>query len=244
MKPAAPALIGIAHGSRNPAAAEATESLVAAAGALLGVEAHAAYLEDFASPSIPEVVGALAEHGYSSAIAVPLLFTEAYHATEDAPGGLHEAEKAHDITLAQTGVIGTGEDLVTVLASHLARGESEGSRGEIILLGVGSSRPGANEAVESLARKLSARISRDVHARFATCAPRLGDRLEAGTTPGTVLPLFAAPGLLLDKARGRAEEAGWLVLGHLGDALAPIVAARYESALKEFSAREGSASPP
>ncbi|MDU5963168.1 MAG: CbiX/SirB N-terminal domain-containing protein, partial [Dermabacter sp.] len=80
----APALIGIAHGSRNPDAAAVTESLVSAAGARLGIEAHAAYLEDFASPSITEVAKMLAEHGYSSAVAVPLLFTEAYHATEDA----------------------------------------------------------------------------------------------------------------------------------------------------------------
>lgn len=233
-----PALIGIAHGSRNPAAAVATESLVAKAGAILGVEAHAAYLEDFASPSIPEVAGALADHGYSSAIAVPLLFTEAYHATEDAPSELRDATLAHGLDLVQADVIGTGEDLVDVLETHLAGTEDQSVRGEIVLLAVGSSRPGANEAVESLATALAKRTGRDVRARFATCAPRLNDRLEAATTPGTVLPLFTAPGLLLDKARERATGAGWQVLAHLGDALAPIVAARYETALEAISARE------
>ncbi len=238
-KSAAPALVGIAHGSRNPAAAAATESLVAAAGAMLGVEAHAAYLEDFASPSISEVAGMLADLGHSCAIAVPLLFTEAYHATEDAPNVLREAKGAHGLAFTQAGVIGTGEDLAEVLASHLRRGENEKSHGEIVLLAVGSSRPGANDAVESLATTLAARIGRDVHARFATCAPRLNDRLESAEAPGTVLPLFAAPGLLLDKARERAEHAGWVVLDHLGDALAPLVAARYESALRTLSSREG-----
>lgn len=234
----APALIGIAHGSRNPEAAAVTESLVSAAGARLGIEAHAAYLEDFASPSITEVAKMLAEHGYSSAVAVPLLFTEAYHATEDAPTELREAKAAHGIELVQAEVLGTGAEMVDVLATRLDQGEGDHPRGEIILLAVGSSRPGANEAVQALGDDLSACTGRSVHVRFATCEPRINDRLEKAKGPGTVLPLFAAPGLLLDRARERAQDAGWLVLDHLGDALAPIVAARYEDALSRLNARE------
>lgn len=234
----APALIGIAHGSRNPDAAAVTESLVSAAGARLGIEAHAAYLEDFASPSITEVAKMLAEHGYSSAVAVPLLFTEAYHSTEDAPSELREAKAAHGIELVQAEVLGTGAEMVDVLATQLDQGEGDHPRGEIILLAVGSSRPGANEAVQALGDDLAACTGRSVHVRFATCEPRINDRLEQAKGPGTVLPLFAAPGLLLDRARERAQDAGWLVLDHLGDALAPIVAARYEGALSRLNARE------
>ena len=228
----APALIGIAHGSRNPDAAAVTESLVSAAGARLGIEAHAAYLENFASPSITEVAKMLAGHGYSSAVAVPLLFTEAYHATEDAPSELREAKAAHGIELVQAEVLGTGAEMVDVLATRLDQGEGDHPRGEIVLLA------GANEAVQALGDDLSACTGRSVHVRFATCEPRINDRLEKAKGPGTVLPLFAAPGLLLDRARERAQDAGWLVLDHLGDALAPIVAARYEDALSRLNARE------
>lgn len=206
----APALIGIAHGSRNPDAAAVTESLVSAAGARLGIEAHAAYLENFASPSITEVAKMLAGHGYSSAVAVPLLFTEAYHATEDAPTELREAKAAHGIELVQAEVLGTGAEMVDVLATRLDQGEGDHPRGEIVLLAVGSSRPGANEAVQALGDDLAACTGRSVHVRFATCEPRINDRLEKQRAQELCCPYSPPPAYCsIGRANGPRTRAGW-----------------------------------
>ncbi|MDO5645055.1 MAG: CbiX/SirB N-terminal domain-containing protein [Dermabacter sp.] len=232
--PTAPALIGIAHGSRNRSSSEATEQLVHAAGKLLQTASHAAYLEDFASPSIPQVAAQLSADGHARAIAVPLLFTSAYHATVDAPGGIREAAEQHAVAVTQSDVLGTGDDMLEVLLTHLATHEDSSladARGQVVLFAVGSSRPGANEAVTDLAERLAEATGRMACARFATCAPRAKDHLEAATAPGTFLPLFTAPGLLLDSLAARAEAAGWQVLPHLGTSLAPLVAARYRAAL-------------
>lgn len=232
--PTAPALIGIAHGSRNRSSSEATEQLVHAAGRLLDTPSQAAYLEDFASPSIPEVAARLSADGHARAIAVPLLFTSAYHATVDAPGGIRDAAEHHEVAITQSEVLGTGDDLLEVLLTHVATHEDAAladAAGQLVLFGVGSSRPGANEAVADLAERLAVATDRPACARFATCAPRAKDHLEAASAPGTFLPLFTAPGLLLDSLRARAEPAGWQVLPHLGTSLAPLVAARYRAAL-------------
>lgn len=232
-----PALLGIAHGSRNPNAAVVTEALLERAGTQLGVEAHAAYLEDFAAPSIPDVAGTLASQGYTEAVAVPLLFTSAYHATEDAPEAIAEAEREHGIRITQADVLGTGTDLAHILAAHLRGNETPTSPEDspILLLGVGSSRPGANESVQQLGTLLADHTDRPVTVRFATCAPRATDFLKESDTPGTLLPLFTAPGKLLDATRNVAVEAGWQVLPHLGNSLAPLVAKRYLASVSGFS---------
>lgn len=229
-----PALLGVAHGSRNADSAAVTEEVMRAAGNLLGVEAHAAYLEDFATPSICDAARMLAAHGYSRAVAVPLLFTRAYHATEDAPEALDAAGREHGLRLTYAQVLGTGDDLTEVLAAHLEEYDPPPRTTPILLLAVGSSRSGANEAVQSLGERLAARTERPVHVRFATCAPRATEFWEncpAGPA-GTLLPLFTAPGLLLDKNTRIAQDAGWRTLPHLGVSLAPLIAARYRAALE------------
>src|SRR4051794_20008050 len=80
--PAAVPVIGLAHGSRHPRGAQAIEALMVAVGAAAGVPALPAYL-DLADPDLATVAAALAEQGHRRAVVVPLLFTEAFHATVD-----------------------------------------------------------------------------------------------------------------------------------------------------------------
>ncbi len=233
-----PALLGIAHGSRNPDSATVTQALVIAAGSLAGADARTAYLEDFAAPSIDDAVRKLAADGQTDVIAVPLLFTQAYHATEDAPAALGQAAARYDVTITMADVLGTGEDLATALASHVSAHDSgicpDDDR-PLMLLGVGSSRPGANDAVINLGTALAHRTGRAVVTRFATCAPRARDFFtdrSRDTGAGSVVPLFTAPGLLLDSTAAHAREAGWTTLPHLGESLALLVATRYMAALE------------
>ncbi|WP_412542078.1 CbiX/SirB N-terminal domain-containing protein [Longispora sp. K20-0274] len=83
-----PALVLLAHGSRDPRAAMTTEDLaLAVSAARPGLDVRVAYL-DHAWPRPGEVLAALAASGAPSAVVVPLLLTSAYHGTVDVPAVL------------------------------------------------------------------------------------------------------------------------------------------------------------
>ncbi|GAB7043708.1 MULTISPECIES: sirohydrochlorin chelatase [Catenuloplanes] len=85
------ALVLVAHGSRDPRAANATRALVRAVAALRpGLDVRASYL-DHAGPRPGEVLTALEAAGYARAILVPLLLTAAYHGRVDMPEVLRTA---------------------------------------------------------------------------------------------------------------------------------------------------------
>lgn len=79
------ALVLVAHGSRDPRAANATRALVrAVAAARPGADVRASYL-DHAGPRPGEVLHALESAGTTRAILVPLLLTAAFHGRVDVP---------------------------------------------------------------------------------------------------------------------------------------------------------------
>jgi hypothetical protein len=55
---------------------------------------------------------------------------------------------------------------------------------------------------------------------------------ETWTTPPAVVPLFLAPGLLLDQVGRRAAELGVPVTEPLGVSMAQIVLDRYDATLR------------
>jgi len=83
------ALITLGHGSRHGDAPRGVDTLAAAAGDLLGVPAHAAYL-DLNEPLLIDAARALAAT-HHHAVVVPLLFTRAYHSRVDVPSAVAEA---------------------------------------------------------------------------------------------------------------------------------------------------------
>lgn len=98
-----PAVVLVAHGSRDPRAAAATEALTAAvARACPQWSVHASYL-DHAGERPLHVLHRLSESGSRRAVVVPLLLTAAYHGKVDVPEVLREAHAAGlplDLTLA------------------------------------------------------------------------------------------------------------------------------------------------
>ncbi|MEV6525307.1 CbiX/SirB N-terminal domain-containing protein [Longispora sp. NPDC051575] len=83
-----PALVLLAHGSRDPRAAMTTEDLaLAVSAARPGLDVRVAYL-DHAWPRPGAVLADLAASGAGSAVVVPLLLTSAYHGTVDVPAVL------------------------------------------------------------------------------------------------------------------------------------------------------------
>ncbi|HEX7746086.1 MAG TPA: CbiX/SirB N-terminal domain-containing protein, partial [Micromonosporaceae bacterium] len=80
----APALVLVAHGSRDSRAAEVVERLSAACAAALPTPVLASYL-DHGSPTPVDALVSLADRGRTAIVAVPLLFAAAFHARVDLP---------------------------------------------------------------------------------------------------------------------------------------------------------------
>jgi sirohydrochlorin cobaltochelatase len=234
-RPTLPPLIGLAHGSRDPRAplmiAEVMRAVQRLRPRLVAVPA-------FLDLSSPDLVGAItglqADLPVGEAIVLPLLFTEAFHATIDAPEAVREAESATGVSLRLGNILGMGEDVLMALedsasSAHIAAHEA------ILLLAVGSSREEANMAVHDLADRWSQRRLGPVWAGFATTGePRATAVLQRAAAQRRrigVVPLFLAPGLLLDATAREAMAMDAEVAEPLGTSLAGLVLRRYDEAL-------------
>jgi sirohydrochlorin cobaltochelatase len=226
-------LIGLAHGSRHPRVAAGIDAVLAAASPLARAQTRAAYL-DLTDPDLAAVASDLALAGVPRAVVVPLLFTDAFHARIDVPEAVSRAAETSGVELLLAPILGTGDDVAAVVAERLrAAGTTETE--PILVYAVGSSRPDANAAVAGLADLLAIQRGTPVRAGFGTTEPRANDVLvelmATAEGPGTVVPLFVAPGLLLDGIAPTVAEAGWRMADPLGTLLAPLVSERYHAAL-------------
>ncbi|MCP5893779.1 CbiX/SirB N-terminal domain-containing protein, partial [Klebsiella pneumoniae] len=88
---AAPALVALAHGSRDPRAAATIKALVDEVRAVRpDLKVEAAFLEK-SRPGLQTVVDRLVRSGHDEIVVVPLLLTHAQHASVDVPAALAEA---------------------------------------------------------------------------------------------------------------------------------------------------------
>jgi sirohydrochlorin cobaltochelatase len=192
------------------------------------ITALPAYL-DLAEPDLQSAIGRLAAAGHARAVVVPLLFTEAYHATIDVPQTVRDVGVSADFQLIIADILGTGGDVADLLRSN-AVDAGITDRGSMLLFGVGSSNPAANAAVVDLAARLAEGRNGLVRACFGTCRPGVADVLDGLAEPIAVLPLFLAEGLLLAPVRKLAAERGWLLAEPLGERATDLVLRRYEAA--------------
>ncbi|HEY5980211.1 MAG TPA: sirohydrochlorin chelatase [Microlunatus sp.] len=226
-------LIGLAHGSRHARVAEGIEAVLGATSDLSGVPTRTAFL-DLTRPDLESVTADLAVAGERRAVVVPLLFTDAFHARIDVPAAVRQAAESSGVELVLAPILGTGDDVAAVIVDRLSAAGTAATE-PILLYAVGSSRPEANAAVADLADRLAARRGTPVRVGFGTTEPRAADVLADLTRTGdgragTVVPLFVAPGLLLDAIAPAVGEAGWRLADPLGTLLAPLVSARFRSA--------------
>lgn len=90
-RPGVPALVAVAHGSRDPAAVRTVRALLAAVRALRPeVPVRLGHVE-LNEPLLADTLGALAREG-GEAVLVPLLFGRGHHVTRDIPEMLRAAE--------------------------------------------------------------------------------------------------------------------------------------------------------
>lgn len=236
---AAPALVALAHGSRDPRSAATINALVAEVRALRpDLRIEAAFL-DLARPSFTTVVDRLVKAGFEEIVVVPLLLSEAFHAKIDVPTAVAaQVERHPGLQIRATEILGHEVAFLEVLDQRMREALAAARCRELdalVLAAAGSSDPLANQAVARLARVWGSHHKLPVKAAYASAAPpATGEAVRAFRNEGrrhiAVASLFLAPGSLVDRAAELAIEAGAVAVSEpLGahPELARTVLARY-----------------
>ncbi|NKY27072.1 sirohydrochlorin chelatase [Nocardia gamkensis] len=244
--PRPPALIAVAHGSRDPrSAATVAEVVGTVAAARPELDVRTAFL-DLTAPSVEQVVDAVAAEGHTHAVVTPLLLGSAFHARVDLPGLLATAGARHPgLRLTQADVLGADAGLVGALRDRvLAAGGAEHAaaarRLGVAVAAVGSSSAAANARTAEVATRLAARTGWRTEICFATTEPSVSQavsRLHAcGADHVLVAPWFLAPGLLTDRLAHAAPQATHAGVLGAHPALTQVVLDRYHAAIAETRA--------
>lgn len=235
----APALVALAHGSRDPRSAETVQALCAEVRSMRpDLRIEPAFLE-LSRPSFSTVVDRLVKAGYEEIVVVPLLLTEAFHARVDVPTAVAEAEARHEnLKIRASNILGLETVFLEVLDRRLRAALKEARVRELdalVLAAAGSSDALANQAVARLARLWGTRHRLPTVAAFASAAPpATGEAVRQFRAEGrrhiAVGSMFLAPGTLPDRAAELALEAGAVAvsapLGADGE-VARTILARY-----------------
>ncbi|GHJ41040.1 sirohydrochlorin chelatase [Streptomyces sp. TS71-3] len=239
-----PALLVIAHGSRDPRHAATVHALVARVRAARpGLRVATAFL-DFNLPSVPAALESLADEGVLEVVAQPLLLNRAYHAKTDIPAVLRRAPGR--LRVRQAEVLGPSPLLTAALERRLYEaGVRPGDRAStgVVLASAGSSDPEAVAAAQEMARQWRrAGWGAALPAFASASAPRTAvpgtaeavRQLRAsGVRRVAVAPYVLAPGFLPDRvARGAADAGADALAGVLGAApeVAEVLLRRYDAA--------------
>jgi sirohydrochlorin ferrochelatase len=235
----APALITLAHGSRDPRSAATISALVAETRRMRpDLRIEPAFLE-LSRPSLGKVVDKLVRAGFEEIVVVPLLLSDAYHARVDVPNVVAEALDRHEnLQIRVTDILGLEPTFLDVLDRRLRDALRQARVRELdalVLAAAGSSDPLANQAIGRLARVWGAHHKLPVTAAFASAAPpATGEAVRAFRAEGrrhvAVASMFLAPGFLPDRAAELALEAGAVAVSEpLGadPELARTILARY-----------------
>ena len=236
------ALLGVAHGSKDPGAQAVVEELLRRASALRpGVRTEAAYVDN-ASPSIRRALARLADGGVDDVVVLPLLLTPASHSKTDVAASVQAARRAHPRMRLRYGrPLGPHPVLVDVLARRLAEAGAPPAD-PVVLVAGGALDPAANADVAHTARLLfEGRGFESVDLAFASTArpsvPEALGRLRAqGARRVSVARYFLGPGFLPRLVERQARSVDGLdvvVSAPLGASheLAGLLAARFDEAL-------------
>lgn len=235
-------LLGVAHGSRDPASQEVVNALLArAAGLRPGLEVRAAYVDN-ASPSIRTALAGLVADGVRDVAVLPLLLIPASHSKTDVAGSVQAARHEHPALRLRYGrPLGPSDVLVRVLAQRLVEAGADPT-GPVVLVAGGALDPDANAQVAATARLLwEGRSYASVDVAFAsTTRPTVPEALERLRALGhdrvAVARCFLGPGFLPRLVERQARDVAGVevvVTAPLGvtDELARLVLTRYDEAL-------------
>ncbi|MFF5201987.1 sirohydrochlorin chelatase [Micromonospora parva] len=224
----------VAHGSRDPRAADATRALARAVSAARpGTPVWASWL-DHTEPGPTEVLRQLAVAGHRRAVLVPLLLTAAYHHRVDIPAAVAAATRSGPpLAVRVTDVLGPADDtpdpaLLAGLCRRLGETWPDGStasrrggldasrRGRfdaLVLAAAGTRDARARRSVGRVADALGVEFGVPCRVAYASAAPPAAgvavSRLRAsGARRVAVSAYFLAPGLFHDAVAEAAGAAG------------------------------------
>jgi sirohydrochlorin cobaltochelatase len=153
-----PALLTIAHGTRDPRGAEEMEQLLSLLRARHAAPVGNGWLEEFAEPDPVTAARLLVEQGADRIVTVPFLVLGAGHAKTDVPAALAQVRAAHPgLPVAHGRVLGLHPGLFALARERVAAVSPAPDRDSEVLLvtGSGSSDPDANGDLAKAARFLA-----------------------------------------------------------------------------------------
>ncbi|MFG2821184.1 sirohydrochlorin chelatase [Kitasatospora sp. NPDC048365] len=222
-----PALVLVAHGSRDPAAeAEIRRLLAAVRSARPELDVRLAHL-GLNAPLLPDVLAELS----GRVVLVPLLLGRGYHVKVDIPEALAAAPHVHG-TVADP----LGPDPLLTDALHARLLEAGWAGQPVVLAASGSRDPDAAVDTGAQAALLAARLGVPVRPGYvAAGGPSVAGQVAALTAEGhpetAVAGYFTAPG---DFARLAAAAGATLASAPLGahPLMARLVLHRYQSVVR------------
>ncbi|MFE7900049.1 sirohydrochlorin chelatase [Streptomyces sp. NPDC057424] len=235
-RPAPPALVVVAHGSRDPHALSTVNALLDRVRALRpDVPVHLGHIE-LNAPLLPDTLAAL---GDTEAVLVPLLLSRGYHVKQDIPE-LAAACGAHTHLAAP---LGPHPLLVDALQARLLEagwGATPRRTSAVVLAAAGSRDPDAKTDTARTAHLLAARLGVPVIPAYASAATptvqtAVRTLLARGRRHIALASYFTAPGRFATEC---AQAAPWVAAAPLGThpSMAQLVLHRYEEALATSTA--------
>lgn len=228
-------LLLVAHGTRDPAGAFATEALAERVRAALPGERVRVAYADVRAPSVTDV---LSRHRGEPVVVVPAFLAAGYHVRTDIPAQI-AASGHRDAVLAEA--FGPAPELVAVMIERLREsGYRDGDR--VVLAAAGSSDPRALVDGHDAAYALGARLGAPVRIGYAaTAAPSVAEAVAGvrAASPGGVRIAVAswllAPGLFQHRLAAAGAD---LVADPLGAhrRVAGLVVRRYTEAQRVLAA--------
>ncbi|WKX70188.1 sirohydrochlorin chelatase [Streptomyces sp. XD-27] len=244
---APPALVAVAHGSRDPAALRTVTALLARVRALRpGLPVHLGHIE-LNAPLLGDTLAGLT----GEAVLVPLLLAPGYHVKHDIPAA---AAAAPHLRLRIAAPLGPHPLLADALYERLAEAGWDGAAragAGVVLAAAGSRDPDSAAGTARTAALLSTRLGGvPVLPGYASAtgpgAPSVAEAVRALADQGrrriAVARCFTAPGLFAGRC---AAAAPGPVSAPLGDhpALARLILHRYEQALGSAPVPHASSTP-
>ncbi|WP_200302417.1 sirohydrochlorin chelatase [Streptomyces adelaidensis] len=234
-RPAAPALVLVAHGSRDPRALATVRTLMdRVRDQRPGLSVHLGHIE-LNEPLLPDTLAAL---GDREAVLVPLLLSRGYHIKQDIPE-MAAAAEAHTRMAAP---LGPHPLLVETLHTRLVEAgwptrmsEPRRRASAVVLAAAGSRDPEAAVDTGRTAQLLADRLGVPVTPAYASATtPTVHDAVRSLTARGhhhiAVASYFTAPGRFATEC---AEAAPWTAAAPLGahPAMAKLILHRYDQTL-------------
>ncbi|MFI6334380.1 sirohydrochlorin chelatase [Streptomyces sp. NPDC050535] len=238
-RPAPPALVLVAHGSRDPRALSTVRTLIERIRELRPhLPVRLGHIE-LNEPLLPDTLAALHAEGTGEAVLVPLLLSRGHHVGRDIPEAAAAAPAP--LRLRVAGPLGPHPLLVETLYARLVEAgwrthlsDPDRRASGVVLAAAGSRAPDAAVDTRRTARLLAERLGVPVLAAYASAAtPTVPAAVRAMAARGrhriAVASYFTAPGRFATEC---AAAAPWITAEPLGDhpAMARLVLHRYDQA--------------